>query len=73
MREIAETTNTNLYIIDEGLQKKCTQKETEGPESLRGKLPSTFDENSNAFILYTSGTTGNPKGETYLNVINIKL
>ncbi|XP_018579732.1 acyl-CoA synthetase family member 3, mitochondrial [Anoplophora glabripennis] len=61
MRKISKTTSTNLYVIEEGLQ-KFAGLNTTTPEDLRGKLPSDFKENSNALILYTSGTTGNPKG-----------
>lgn len=60
MQRIVKNTSTKLYVLDDKLRQHATgkvpQKDTEAG------LSANFYNKENAMILYTSGTTGNPKG-----------
>lgn len=58
MSNLARQCHTELFVVDENLPKLSKEIDVQ--------LPTEIYEYNNAFILYTSGTTGKPKGEHYL-------
>lgn len=65
MHKVAKTCDNPLLILDEKLQENCMLKVPKRESDLEMPLLPDFYK-SNCMILYTSGTTGNPKG----NLIN---
>lgn len=55
MSNLAHKCETELFIVEGELPKLSKQ--------IDEQLPTEIFEYNNAFILYTSGTTGNPKGK----------
>jgi malonyl-CoA/methylmalonyl-CoA synthetase len=62
MQRVAKNTNTNLHVLDDKLRLNTTEKVATIKSDLEAPLSLSFYSNNNAMILYTSGTTGNPKG-----------
>ncbi|XP_074036816.1 acyl-CoA synthetase family member 3 [Leptinotarsa decemlineata] len=62
MQKVSKNTHNRMHVLDEKLKLNCTQKVTTSQNDLEGGLPLEFYDNNNALILYTSGTTGSPKG-----------
>lgn len=65
MHKVSKNTHSPLYVLDDKLKLNCAQIHAETQSDLEGGQPSDFYDNSNAMILYTSGTTGSPKGKLY--------
>lgn len=63
MQHVAKRTNKKLLVLDDKLRQTATRKIPKCLGDLEGGLPKKFYDNSNALILYTSGTTGKPKGK----------
>ncbi|XP_050498376.1 malonate--CoA ligase ACSF3, mitochondrial [Diabrotica virgifera virgifera] len=59
---VSINTNSKLHVLDEKMKLNCAQKTNYTQSDLEGGLPTQFYDSSNALILYTSGTTGSPKG-----------
>ncbi|XP_056648593.1 malonate--CoA ligase ACSF3, mitochondrial [Diorhabda sublineata] len=62
MQRVSVNTNSNLHVLDEKMKLDCAQKTIYNRSDLDGGLPNRFYDSNNALILYTSGTTGSPKG-----------
>ncbi|CAG9859455.1 unnamed protein product [Phyllotreta striolata] len=62
MKSVSTNTGTTLHVLDDKLSLNCAQKNYNTQADLEGGLPLNFYNDSNALILYTSGTTGSPKG-----------
>lgn len=62
MQRVSVNTNSYLHVLDEKMKLDCAQKTIYSPSDLEGGLPNRFYDSNNALILYTSGTTGSPKG-----------
>lgn len=63
MNKVAKTHNKSLYVLDEQLRQNSTQKIIQNQSDLEDWHLTDFYNKKNAMILYTSGTTGNPKGK----------
>lgn len=59
---VSKNTNTTMHILDDKLKQSAQQKTSEKQSDMEGGLSYDFYNKSNAMILYTSGTTGKPKG-----------
>lgn len=59
MSNVSRQCQTELFVVDENLPKLSKEIDVQ--------LPIEIYEYNNAFILYTSGTTGKPKGKYYFN------
>lgn len=62
MQSVANKTNKKLLVLEDKLRLHSTRNIPKKTEDLEGGLPADFYVKNNAMILYTSGTTGNPKG-----------
>ncbi|XP_022908346.2 malonate--CoA ligase ACSF3, mitochondrial [Onthophagus taurus] len=62
MQRVAKNTNTKLHVLDDKLAKNIMQMNPTRKGDMEAGLSSDFYNKSNAMILYTSGTTGKPKG-----------
>ncbi|KAJ8970929.1 hypothetical protein NQ317_017247 [Molorchus minor] len=62
MQRVSKNTHSHLHVLDNKLNLKCSQKVTENQSDLEAGLPLDFYDKNDALILYTSGTTGSPKG-----------
>lgn len=62
MNGVSVNTSSTLHVLDDKLNLNCAQKTFASQSDLEGGLPLSFYDGSNALILYTSGTTGAPKG-----------
>lgn len=67
MQKVSKNTGKKLMILDENIQKNTLTKSANKVEELQ-----KIDNNTNAMIVYTSGTTGKPKGVvfTHNNIIS---
>ncbi|CAH1963323.1 unnamed protein product [Acanthoscelides obtectus] len=62
MHKVSKNSHSVVHLLDNELKSKCVDKVATTRSDLEGGLPSQFYDGSNAMILYTSGTTGAPKG-----------
>ncbi|KAJ8925836.1 hypothetical protein NQ315_009688 [Exocentrus adspersus] len=63
MQKVSKNTHSALYVLDDKLKLNCAQQPPlQSQSELEGGQPLDFYDNSNALILYTSGTTASPKG-----------
>ncbi|CAH1116629.1 unnamed protein product [Phaedon cochleariae] len=62
IQRVSRNTHSRMHVLDDKMQLNCAQKAPVSQSDLDGGLPLEFYDNSKALILYTSGTTGNPKG-----------
>lgn len=62
MHRVAKNLNKPLFILDDKLRQNSMQKQPTRKSDMEGGLSFDFYNKNNALILYTSGTTGNPKG-----------
>lgn len=62
MQRVAKVSNSMLYVLDDKLCQSAMQKVAEKQGDMEGGLSYDFYNKNNAMILYTSGTTGQPKG-----------
>ncbi|KAJ8941724.1 hypothetical protein NQ318_023320 [Aromia moschata] len=62
MQRVSRNTHSQLHVLDDKLKLNCTQKFAENQSELEGGQTLEFYDSSDALILYTSGTTGSPKG-----------
>lgn len=67
MQKVSKNIHSPVYVLDNKLKLNCAQKHAESRSDLEGGQPSEFYDKNNAMILYTSGTTGSPKGKTYFS------
>lgn len=63
MQRVVKNTGTKLFVLDDKLQQNAIEKVPQQQRDLEGGLSADFYNRGNAMILYTSGTTGNPKGK----------
>lgn len=59
---IAKNTDTQMLVLGDKMKLNCAQNFPEKDCDLEGGLSDSFYKKSDALILYTSGTTGYPKG-----------
>lgn len=62
MHRVSKNLNKPLFILDDRIRQNCMQKQSTRKTDMEAGLSFDFYNKSNALILYTSGTTGNPKG-----------
>ncbi|RZC42018.1 AMP-binding and/or SMC N domain containing protein [Asbolus verrucosus] len=62
MQRVAKNTNTKLHVLDDKSRLHASEKVAKTKSDLEAPLSLSFYGRGNALILYTSGTTGNPKG-----------
>ncbi|GLV36366.1 Acyl-CoA synthetase family member 3 [Carabus blaptoides fortunei] len=62
MQAVANKANKKLLILDDKLRQNAARTIPKKTADLEGGLPGEFYAKNNAMILYTSGTTGSPKG-----------
>lgn len=62
MQRVAKNTSKPLYVLDEKLCQGSARKFPSKKSDMEAGLSPDFYNRANAMILYTSGTTGNPKG-----------
>ncbi|CAH0550700.1 unnamed protein product [Brassicogethes aeneus] len=62
MQKVARNSQTKLHVLDDKLRLNCAQNLANSESDMTTNLPSSFYDSRNAMILYTSGTTGSPKG-----------
>lgn len=62
MQQVARNSSTRLHVLDDKLKLNCTLMQPNSTADLEGGKEDSFYNQSNAMILYTSGTTANPKG-----------
>lgn len=66
VEQIAKNTGIPLHVLDDKMQENCKEKVPTKSSDMEAGLSSSFYNKENAMILYTSGTTGNPKGNTVI-------
>lgn len=62
MHRVAKNTNKKLHVLDNKLRQVSLHKIPEKQGDMEGGLSYDYYNRSKAMILYTSGTTGKPKG-----------
>lgn len=62
MQRVVKNTSTKLYVLDDKLRQNAVEKVPQQNKDMEAGLNVSFYNKENAMILYTSGTTGNPKG-----------
>ncbi|CAG9759697.1 unnamed protein product [Ceutorhynchus assimilis] len=62
MHRVARNSSTLLHVLDDKLKLNCTLLQPIHKNDLEGGIDDDFYKKSDAMILYTSGTTANPKG-----------
>lgn len=65
MQSVAKKANKKLLVLDDNLRQNAARNIPKKNEDLEAGLPPDFYLKNNAMILYTSGTTGNPKGNVF--------
>lgn len=63
MQRVSRNTQARLHVLDDKMKLNCVQKKPSTQSDLEAGLPLDFYDTSNAMVLYTSGTTGSPKGK----------
>lgn len=62
MQRVSKVTQATLHVLDDKMKMNCVDKKIVSQSDMEGGLQQEFYDTSNALILYTSGTTGSPKG-----------
>ncbi|ENN70246.1 hypothetical protein HUJ04_013123 [Dendroctonus ponderosae] len=62
MQQVARNSSTKLHVLDDRLKLNCTLMQASRAGDLEGGKDDVFYNKSDAMIIYTSGTTANPKG-----------
>lgn len=64
MKAVSKNSTSNVLVLDDKICKNTQQKNPIKKGDMEAGLTTDFYNKSNAMILYTSGTTGKPKGKT---------
>lgn len=65
MERVSKVTHARLHVLDDKIKLNSVEKKATSQSDMEGGLPLEFYDTSNAIILYTSGTTGSPKGNKF--------
>lgn len=66
MQRVSKITHARIHVLDDKIKLNSVEKKVTSQSDLEGGLPLEFYDTSDALILYTSGSTGSPKGKYYL-------
>lgn len=72
-QRVVKNRDTKLLVLDDKICQDATEKGPLTDNDLRVGLSTEFYNKANAMILYTSGTTGNPKGEVKEGILVLSL